>query len=185
VHNIDTINWVMDANPVSAFGSGGRFTRPEDSELWDNMNIDYEYPDGRIVSFMCRQLPGTPSDVGNVIHGTTGTCHIGAGNTGSKIFDRSGKKTWEMPGSISDAYKQEHKDLIDSIRAGTPIVELKQTADSSLTAVLGRLAAYTGQKVTWDFLTKESKLDLFPKDLTWTSSLPAPQHAIPGKTKLV
>ena len=185
VHNIDTINWVMDANPVSAFGSGGRFTRPEDSELWDNMTIDYEYPDGRIVSFMCRQVPGTPSDVGNVIYGTTGTCHIGAGNTGSKIFDRSGKKTWEMSGSISDAYKQEHKDLIDSIRAGTPIVELKQTADSSLTAVLGRLAAYTGQKVTWDFLTKESKLDLFPKDLTWTSSLPAPQHAIPGKTKLV
>ena len=185
VHNIDTINWVMNANPVSAFGSGGRFTRPDDSELWDNMNIDYEYPDGRVVSFMCRQVPGTPSDVGNVIYGTTGTCHIGAGNAGSKIFDRSGKKSWEMSGSIADAYKQEHKDLIDSIRAGKPIVELKQTADSSLTAVLGRVAAYTGQKVTWDFLTKESKLDLFPKDLTWTSSLPAPQHAIPGKTKLV
>jgi len=185
VHNIDAINWVMDANPVSAFGSGGRFTRPADSELWDNMNIDYEYPGGRMVSFMCRQVPGTPSDVGNVIYGTTGTCHIGAGNAGSKIFDRAGKKTWEMSGSIADAYKQEHKDLIDSIRAGTPIVELKQTADSSLTAVLGRLAAYTGQKVTWDFLEKESKLDLFPKELSWTSSLPEPQHAIPGKTKLV
>jgi predicted dehydrogenase len=185
VHNIDAMNWVMDANPVAAFGSGGRFTRPEDSELWDNMSIDYEYPNGRMVSFMCRQVPGTPSDVGNVVYGTTGTCHIGAGNAGSKVFDRSGKQTWQMSGSIADAYKQEHKDLVDSIRAGKPIVELKQTADSSLTAVLGRIAAYTGQKVTWDFLSKESQLDLFPKDLTWTSSLPAVKPAVPGKTKLV
>ena len=90
-----------------------------------------------------------------------------------------------MPGSIADAYKQEHKDLIDSIRAGKPIVELRQTADSSLTAVLGRVAAYTGQRVSWDFLTNQSKLDLFPKDLTWDATLPASQHAIPGKTKLI
>ncbi|MEX0670137.1 MAG: gfo/Idh/MocA family oxidoreductase, partial [Pirellulales bacterium] len=82
-------------------------------------------------------------------------------------------------------YKQEHKDLIDSIRAGKPIVELRQLADSSMVAVLGRMAAYTGQRVTWDFATKESKLDLFPENLTWESSLPKPQYAIPGKTKLI
>ncbi len=185
VHNIDAINWVMDANPVSAFGSGGRFTRPEDSELWDSMSVDYEYPGNRVVSFICRQIPGTVSDVGNVIYGSEGTCHIGAGNSGSKIFDRAGKQVWEMDGSIAAAYKQEHKDLIDSIRAGKPIVELKQTADSSLAAVLGRVAAYTGQKVSWDFLTKESKLDLFPKNLAMDASLPKPQHAVPGRTKLV
>jgi len=137
------------------------------------------------VSFMCRQIPGTSSDVSNVVYGSEGACHIGAGNSGSKIFDRAGKKVWEMDGSIAAAYKQEHKDLIDSIRSGKPIVELKQTADSSLVAVLGRVAAYTGQKVSWDFLTKESKLDLFPKDLTMDASLPTPEHAIPGKTKLV
>ena len=120
-----------------------------------------------------------------MIYGTTGTCHIGAGNAGSKIFDRSGKKTWEMSGSIADAYKQEHRDLIDSIRAGTPIVELAQTADSSLTAVLGRVAAYTGQRVTWEFLADRSMLDLFPGDLAWDASRPPPSHAIPGRTKLV
>jgi len=185
VHNIDAMNWVMDANPVSAFGSGGRFTRPDDSEMWDNMSIDYEYPGDRVVSFMCRQIPGAASDVSNVVYGSEGECHIGAGNSGSKILDRAGNKVWEMGGSIAAAYKQEHKDLIDSIRAGKPIVEFKQTADSSLVAVLGRIAAYTGQKVTWDFLTKESTLDLFPKNLTMDASLPAPQHAIPGRTKLV
>jgi len=185
VHNIDTMNWVMDANPVSAFGSGGRFTRPEDSELWDSFSINYEYPGDRIVTFMCRQIPGAAVDVGNVIYGTKGQCHIGATNAGSRIFDRAGAKVWEMEGSIADAYKQEHKDLVDSIRAGKPIVELRQMADSSLVAVMGRMAAYTGREVTWKFATEESKLDLFPKDLTWDSSLPKPQFAVPGKTKLV
>ena len=185
VHNLDTINWAMGGNPVSAFGSGGRFTRPADSEMWDSVSIDYEYPGNRLVSFECRQIPGAANENSNVVYGSKGTCFIGAMSSGSRIIDREGKQTWEMAGSIADAYKQEHKDLIDSIRAGKPIVELRQMADSSMVAVLGRMAAYTGQRVTWDFATKESKLDLFPENLTWESSLPKPQHAIPGKTKLI
>ena len=90
-----------------------------------------------------------------------------------------------MKGSIADAYKQEHKDLVDSIRAGKPIVELKQLADSSLVAVMGRMAAYSGQKVTWKFVTEESQLDLFPKHLAWDAALPKPTHAVPGRTKLM
>ena len=185
VHNIDAMNWVMGSAPVAAYGSGGRFTRPDDSEMWDNVSIDYEYPGGKLLSFMCRQIPGTKGDNGNVIHGTKGTMYIAAMSGGSKIIDRSGKQTWSQAGSIKDAYKQEHKDLIDSVVADKPIVELKQTAESSLTAVMGRVAAYTGQRVTWDFLTKESKLDLFPKGLAIGAALPAPGHAVPGKTKLV
>jgi len=184
VHNLDTMNWVMGATPVAAFGSGGRFTRPDDSELWDSFSINYEYPGDRIVSFMCRQIPGAATDVSNVVYGSQGECHIGAANAGSRIFDRAGKEVWEMKGSIADAYKQEHKDLVDSIRAGKPIVELRQMADSSLVAVMGRMAAYSGQKVSWKFASEESQLDLFPKDLTWTSSLPRQAPAVPGKTKL-
>lgn len=185
VHNIDAINWVMDSPPVAAYGSGGRFTRPEDSEMWDNMSIDYEYPGNRMVSFQCRQIPNTDGDNGSVIYGTEGTCHIGAISRGSWITDRQGNEVWRMEGSIADAYKQEHKDLIDSIRAGKPIVELEETSKSSLTAVLGRVAAYTGKRVTWDFLTNESTLDLFPKELSWDASLPEPKAAVPGLTKLV
>ena len=185
VHNIDTINWVMGANPVSAYGSGGRFTRPDDSEMWDSMSIEYEYPGDRTISFMCRQIPGTTGDNGSVIHGTEGTCFIGAINSGSRIVDRKGEQIWSAEGSISDAYKQEHADLVASILAGTPIVEVAQTADSSLTAVLGRVAAYTGQRVTFEFLANESQLDLFPAELDWAGSLPEPKYAIPGRTKLV
>jgi myo-inositol 2-dehydrogenase / D-chiro-inositol 1-dehydrogenase len=185
VHNIDAMNWVMGSAPESAYGSGGRFTRPDDSEMWDNMGIDYVYPGNRLLSFMCRQLPNSDADNGNVIHGTEGTCYIPAMSGTSRIVDRLGKEVWQMSGKINEAYEQEHKDLIDSIRSGKPIVELKQTADSSLTAVMGRIAAYTGKKVTWDFLTNESKLDLFPSELKWDGSLPSPGYAKPGTTKLI
>ncbi|MFM8494054.1 MAG: Gfo/Idh/MocA family protein [Planctomycetia bacterium] len=185
VHNIDVINWLMGDNPVSAFASGGRFTRPDDSELWDSFSVDYEYPGSRFVSFKSRHLPDAASDVANVIHGSKGTCFIGAGDAGSRITDRSGAVVWEMKGRLADAYRQEHKELIDSIREGKPIVELRQMADSSLTAVMGRLAAYTGQRVAWKFVSEESQLDLFPKDLTWQSALPSPGFAVPGRTKLV
>lgn len=185
VHNIDLINWLMDAPPESAYGSGGRFTRPADSEMWDNMAIDYDYGGGRYVSFMCRQIPGTQSENGTTIYGTNGTAVIRAGSGGSEAFDKDGKSIWSKEGSISDAYKQEHKDLVDSIVSGQPIVELRQTADSSLLAVMGRLAAYSGQRVTWKQVSEEMKLDLFPKNLTWDSKLPQPQYAIPGETRIV
>ena len=185
VHNIDTFNWIMKANPVSAYASGGRFTRPADSEMWDSMSVDYEYPEGKTVSFMCRQIPGSQGANDNIIYGTKGTCQIGASNSGSRIFDHNGKKIWEKNGKIKDAYREEHRALIQSIRDGQPIVELQQTADSSMVAVLGRVAAYTGKKVTWDFMTTKSSLDLFPKKLTWNGSLEPTGWAVPGKTKLV
>ena len=183
VHNIDVMNWVMGSAPETAYGSGGRFTRPEDSEMWDSMSIDYTYPGNRVVSFMCRHIPGSEGNNGNVVYGTEGTCYIGAGSSGSRIEDRSGRQVWTMKGSIGDAYKQEHKDLIDSIRA-RPIVELKETANSSLTAVMGRLAAYTGA----GFLgIHDAAIHTRPvsKQLDWNGSLPKPQWAIPGVTPLV
>ena len=101
------------------------------------------------------------------------------------MFDRGGNLVKELKGSIADAYKQEHKDLVDSIRNGNPIVELNETADSSLTATMGRMAAYTGQRVTWDFVTKESQLDTMPKNLTMDSKIESLGHAVPGETKLI
>ncbi len=184
VHNIDLINWLMGGPPLNAYGSGGRFTRPEDSEMWDSMSIDYVYPDEKIVSFMCRQIPSTQAENGSVIYGSEGRATILGGNSGASIVDRDGNEIWSMEGNISAAYQQEHKDLIDSIRAGKPIVELKETADSSLTAAMGRLAAYSGQKVSWDFVSQESTLDLFPENLDIDGDLESPGYAIPGKYEL-
>ena len=184
IHNIDVMNWVMGGPPLNAFGSGGRFTRPADSEMWDSMSIDFEYPGNRLVSFMCRQIPATQSETGSVIYGSKGQATIRGGNSGASLVDREGNEIWSMEGDIRAAYRQEHKDLIDAVRSGQPIVEFKETADSSLTAVMGRMAAYSGQRVTWDFVTKESELNLFPRELDIKGSLPSPGYAVPGKHQL-
>ncbi len=100
-------------------------------------------------------------------------------------MNADGKQVWSMERKINEAYEQEHKDLVDSIRRNQPIVELKQTAISSLTAVMGRMAAYTGQRVTWDFVSQQSTLNLFPQNFTLQSELPPAKVAVPGVTKLV
>ena len=184
VHNIDAMNWLMGGPPDTAYGSGGRFTRPKGSQMWDNVAIDYAYPGDRLLSFQCRQIPHTQGENGSIVYGSEGIAMIGAANKGASITDRAGKEIWSMKGDINAAYRQEHKDLVDSIRAGKPIVELAETADSSLTAVMGRLAAYTGQQVDWDFITQQSTLDLFPKELKIDESLPIASYAVPGVTKL-
>ena len=101
------------------------------------------------------------------------------------MFDRKGKEVWSCDGKISDAYRQEHKDLVDSIVAGKPIVELKQTAESSLTAVMGRMAAYTGQELDWEFVSEKSTLNLFPEGLNEGTVLKNEGFAVPGVTKIV
>ena len=184
VHNIDLMNWIMQGPPEVAFGDGGRFTRPEGSEMWDSMAIDYQYPGNRFISFKCRQIPDTATENATIIHGSDGWLKILGIDGGSFIYDRDGNEKWSMLGSISRAYQQEHKDLIDSIRAGEPIVELKETAASSLTAVMGRFAAYTGQSVDWDFVTNKSEMHLFPEAVDLTAARPS-SFAIPGETKLV
>ncbi len=185
VHNIDLMNWVMGGPPETAFGSGGRFHRPEDSQMWDAMSIDYTYPGGKVVSFKNRTWPNCKTDNHNVVYGTKGAMHIGAGNRGSSMFDAKGVEVWSCDGNIFDAYKQEHKDLVDSIVAGKPIVELKRTAESSLTAVMGRMSAYAGQEIDWGFVSKESTLNLFPEDLNEGTVLKNDGFAIPGKSALV
>ncbi len=184
VHNIDVMNWLMQGTPETAYGGGGRFTRPEDSEMWDSMAIDYRYPGDRVISFMCRQIPDTTSQVGTVVYADGGTAEILGGNGGANLKDADGKEIWSMKGDISAAYQQEHKDLVDSIRSGQPIVEFAETARSSLTAVMGRLAAYSGREVTWDFVSEQSQLDLVPKEVDLSASREV-SFAVPGQYKLV
>lgn len=183
VHNIDVMNWIF-GNPERCYAMGGRFTRPDDSEMWDQMSVDYYYPGDKLISFRCRQVPGATVDVDNVIYGTEGIAYIKAINGGSRITDRNGEDLWAARGNIGAAYRQEHKDLVDSIVAGKPIVEVQQTADSSLTAAMGRMSAYSGKPVTWDFLTTESQLDTFKHDIATHQSLVSPGYAVPGQWKL-
>jgi len=183
VHNIDAIVWAMGGPPRSAFGSGGQFTRPADSEIYDNINIDFRWNDDAVVSFKCRQIPGSKTDISNMIVGSEGVAHINPG--GSKVRTHDGTVLWELAHPGRYPYVEEHADMVRAIRDKERLNETVQVADSSLTAVMGRMAAYTGQEVTWDFVTNESTLSLMPEDLSEDSTVPEPYVRIPGRTPLV
>jgi predicted dehydrogenase len=148
------------------------------------MSVDFEFAGGKICSFDARHWANSDNQFDNVVYGSKGIAYLRAFDGGSTITDRDGKELWTTKGSIGAAYRQEHKELVDSIAAGKPIVELRQTAESSLMAVMGREAAYSGQTATWEFMTKQSKLDLMPKVIAIPGDAPAPFVRKPGEYRL-
>jgi myo-inositol 2-dehydrogenase / D-chiro-inositol 1-dehydrogenase len=178
VHNIDVANWVVGAHPVKAIGVGGRQWRtgPAYGHIYDHFAVDFEYPNGvRIVS-MCRQIDGTRNRVGEHFIGTKGSSDPSGTIVGPRAW------TYQPPEKQISPYVQEHTDLIASIRAGKPLNELKQVAESTLTAILGREAAYTGQEVTWDEILSAEQ-NLTPPQVAF-GPLDVPPVAMPGHTKI-
>jgi predicted dehydrogenase len=182
VHNIDVVNWAMNAHPVSALGMGGRQSRTDPSygHIFDHFTIDYEYENGAHLMSMCRQQDGTDKNVSESLVGTKGSCLTQA----SQRYVIKGEKPWQYPREKdNEPYLHEHVDLIASIRAGKPINELKSVAESTLTAIMGRMSAYTGKVVTWDQALNSAE-SLVPAKLEW-GVLPVPPVAVPGLTPLV
>jgi predicted dehydrogenase len=188
VHNLDVINWVIGKTPVSAVGMGGRqrsVPNPQDyGNIFDHFAVDYEYPGGVHVLSECRQISGCWNSVSEAVVGAKGTCQVNDYKiNGKRILSR------EQDKRAVDPYIQEHSDLIASIRSGKPLNELKTVAESTMTAILGRMATYTGsdeggRPLTWDRAIN-SKEELMPKDLDWKMTLAEPPVAVPGKTKFV
>jgi predicted dehydrogenase len=177
VHNLDVMNWALKSHPLKAMGMGGRQVRtdPTYGNIYDHFTIEYEYPNGVRVTSMCRQMDGCATRVEDHLVGTKGTSN-------AKSLIR-GENAWRFEGEVSNPYVQEHADFIASIRAGKPLNEGVQVAHSSLTAIMGRMSAYTGQEITWE-QALNSRLDLVPKTFEM-GPLPIEPVAIPGKTKLL
>ncbi|HSC27282.1 MAG TPA: Gfo/Idh/MocA family oxidoreductase [Vicinamibacterales bacterium] len=179
VHNIDVANWVMGAHPVKATGVGGRQSRiePRFGHIYDHFAVDFEYGSGARVLSMCRQIGGTRNRIGEHFIGTKGRSSTDAGTI-------AGANPWkyEAPERRVSPFVQEHTDLVASIRSGSPYNELKQVAESTLTAIMGREAAYTGQEVAWDELLNADQ-DLTPPQVVF-GPLDVPPVALPGRTKL-
>lgn len=178
VHNLDVCNWAMgNKHPIRANGNGSRITRPvgepkDAGNIFDNFAIDFEYEGGVHMFSMCRHIPGSTSNVSEALVGTKGTCR-------PDQYSINGKRLVKARGT--DPYVQEHTDLIESIRENKPLNELKNVAESTMTAILGRTAAYTGKLVTWDQALNSQK-DTMPAKLSWDMSLPVDEVAMPGKT---
>jgi predicted dehydrogenase len=158
IHTIDVTDWAMGARPVKCVATGGRQVRvePEFGNVYDHFTMDFEYPGGKHVMSMCRQMANVDNHVGAYFIGTKGEADV-------YKAEIKGEKPWKFDGeiSIARAYVQEHADLIASIRNGNPLNEAEHVAHSTLTAILGREAAYTGKSLKWaDVL--QSELDLSP-----------------------
>jgi len=181
LHNIDVVNWAMKAHPVKALGIGGRHVRtgPEYGNIFDHFAVEYEYPNGARVLSMCRQMDGTSGRVSEHLVGTKGTTYTDKSNG----FIR-GEKPFKYEGESPNPYVQEHADLIASIRAGKPLNEGRRVAESTLTAVMGRMSTYTGRELSWNWVMNASKLDLRPPKYEF-GELPVEPVAIPGVTKLI
>ena len=180
VHNLDVANWVLGAHPVKATGVGGRQFRtdPKFGHIYDHFAVDYEYASGARIMSMCRQIPGSANRVGEWFVGTKGMSDASSKIVGDTPW------TYKVPERRPNGYVQEHTDLVASIRTGRPYNELKQVAESTLTAIMGREAAYTGQEMTWEGVLN-AKQDLTPPvGATDYGSLTVPPVPMPGKTKL-
>ena len=178
VHNLDVANWAMGAHPTRAVGMGGRISRtdPAYGQIYDHFAIDYEYPNDVHVMSMARQIEGCENNVSETIDGAKGRFH-------SNGYRMTGENKFRFRDKEINPYVQEHIDLIASIRAGKPLNELERVAESTLTAIMGRMSAYTGKAVTWE-QAMESHLETMPKDLAF-GPLPVPPVAIPGQTELI
>ncbi|HEX7119097.1 MAG TPA: Gfo/Idh/MocA family oxidoreductase [Longimicrobiales bacterium] len=176
IHNLDVANWALGGPPVRANGVGGRQVRvdPAYGHIFDHFAVELEYANGARILSMCRQQDGTARYVGERFTGTRGTSN---GNGWIR-----GAEEWRWEGERVNPYVQEHADLIASIRAGEPLNEGRRVAESTLTAILAREAAYTGQEITWDQI-RDADLDLVPRELSFTW-MPVPPVAQPGVTQL-
>ena len=188
IHNIDVANWFIGDYPIYAQGMGGRQVRKgkDYGEIFDHHFVEFTYPSGAVISSQCRHIPGTMSRVDEVFQGTKGSLEIGKG----EITDLEGRSKYKYPrlGQDPNPYQEEHNLLFKSIREGKVIADAENGAMSTLTAILGRMATYTGKKITLE-QAMNSKLQLMPEEVTWDTLPPSlpdvnGKYAIPtpGKT---
>lgn len=176
IHNIDVCMWAIQKVPVKAVSHGGREVRtaPLYGHIYDHFATELHFDNGVVMHTYCRQIDGTVANVSEFIHGTKGTS-----NGASRIW---GESAYRFDGPNPNPYVQEHTHLVSSIRAGQPLNEGRQVAESSLAAIMGRLAGYTGLEVTREqaLATKS----MMPANLSWDMKLEVPPVPVPGRTRL-
>jgi predicted dehydrogenase len=187
VHSLDKAAWVLkDEYPVKCSGTGGRQVRtgPECGNIYDHHAVTYEFASGAKCYSMCRQWDACPTEVSDYIYGTGGTATL-LGKNKRNSWVITGEKSWRVPRSAKEVnmYQAEHDELFASIRSSNPINDGEWMTKSSLMGIMGRMATYTGQEITWE-QALNSKEDLMPKQYAFGPN-PVPPPATPGVTKFV
>lgn len=169
IHNTDVVNWLKASYPVRAQAIGGKLLKgqPDQGDIFDNFAIEYEYEDGFKLNSYIRHTPGTFTKGGAYFQGAAGTASIHTG-----IRDASGERIWRrQSGSVENAYQIEHDKLFEAIRNNTTLNDTEWGAMSTMTTILGRMAAHSGKLVEWKDAF-ESNLTLLPKRFAWDGEAP-------------
>ena len=192
IHNIDVANWFIGEYPISASGMGGREVRKgiDHGQIFDHHYVEFKYPGGAIISSQCRHQPGTKSNVSEFFQGTSGKVFT-SDNNNCVISSHNGDTLFKYNSKSDESpYQIEHNKLFESIRNGGVINNAEYGAKSTLTAIMGRMATYTGKEITWK-QAMNSKDILVPENLSWNSSPPVLPNSngrypipVPGKTKI-
>lgn len=188
IHNIDVINWFKGGYPVKAQGLGGRQVRngKDNGEIFDHHYVEFHYADGSVLNSQCRHIPGTMSKVDEYLVGTKGTISCGAG----LIQKRNGSTIYQFDSKTeNNPYQTEHDELFEAIAKGEyKFADAERGAKSTMTAIMGRMATYSGQVIEWDKLMN-SGINLGPKEYDWNAAPPTLPDAngyypiaVPGKT---
>jgi predicted dehydrogenase len=185
VHALDLVNWAKNDHPVEAQGMGGRQVRvgPDYGEIFDHHAVEYTYRDGTKMFLFCRHIPNCWSSFGGIAHGTKGEADLSKG-----MLTIRGQEPQRFEKGIA-GHQAEHNDLFAALDAGQPYNEGDYGISSTMTAILGRMATYSGQVVTWDEAVK-SKTDLQPERYAWDAQPPVKPGAdrlyacaVPGQTR--
>jgi myo-inositol 2-dehydrogenase / D-chiro-inositol 1-dehydrogenase len=180
-HSVDKVVWgLKDVNPIKAVAVGGRQSPNNQGNIFDHMFVVYEFPDDVRAFVGQRQMGNTYTDNSDYLMGSAGFAKI-QGWTGVFI---KGKENWRYKGPKADMYQIEHNELFAGIRSGKLINDGEWMAHSTLVGIMGRMAAYTGQEITWE-QAMNSQEKIVPDELDWKMKLPCPPMAMPGVTKLV
>ena len=183
VHNADKIMWVVhDQPPLSAVAVGGRAVPAQGGNIYDHFAVSYAFPNGYRVLLANRQATGCFNGTLDYVMGTEGTLLLGSGP--ARIEAANGQVRWKFDGEEYDMYQHEHDVLFASIRAGRPKNDDLFLATSTLLAIMGRQAAYTGQEVTWD-QALNSPVSLVPKPVDWNAKNDVPGLALPGQSTTI
>ncbi|HUD48526.1 MAG TPA: Gfo/Idh/MocA family oxidoreductase [Candidatus Baltobacteraceae bacterium] len=182
VHAVDWMCWAMrDEAPEKAVAVGGRQIPAEGGNIFDHFEVNYEFAGGARGFLASRQQAGCANDNTATIFGTEGEGRE-MGFAGMPFI--RGKRAWRYAGPRPNMYQVEHDELFASIRSGAPINDGDRLARSTLAAIMGRMAAYTGQEVTWD-MALNSKEELVPANIAWDTPIPVPPIARPGETQFI
>jgi myo-inositol 2-dehydrogenase/D-chiro-inositol 1-dehydrogenase len=181
VHSVDKVAWAMkDQPPISCVAVGGRQILAEGGNIFDHFEVNYLYPGNVRATVANRQMEGCYNENSDYILGTTGSVTIGRGPV-PKI---EGQNPWTFQGKKNDMYQAEHDALFAAIRKNQPINNGQRMATSTMLAIMGRMAAYTGRQITWDDAFN-SQEHIFPANLDWNMSMPVAPMPRPGVTKFL